>query len=234
MSLQGRTVLVTGASSGIGEAIARAAHSRGAGRLVLVARRADRLQTLAAALGPNAAAHPDVDVVVNAAGFGARGPLTSHEPARMTALVTLNCTALVDLSRAWLPRMLDQSFGGILNVGSMVGFLPVPSSAAYAASKAFVHSFTEALHVEVHGSGVCVHLVAPGPVPTEFFTVSRGAPREGRSPLSVSAASVAEQALSDLLANRAVRVPGLPVRLITAAASSLPAPLRRRLTRLIR
>lgn len=251
MSVSGRAVLVTGASSGIGAALAREAAARGASQIILVARRADRLAALARELGPAArphpcdltdpdardaliAAHPGVDVVANAAGFGARGAVASLDRHRLEALVALNCAALVSLSRAWLPRMQAQGFGGILNVGSMVGFIPVPTSAAYAASKAFVHSFTEALYVECLGSGVFVHLTAPGPVPTEFYEVSRGEKRAAPSPVALRAEQVAQQALDDLFRGKARRVPGLPVRAITYAAASLPAPLRRRLTRLLR
>ena len=190
MSVSGRSVLVTGASSGIGAALAREAAARGASQIVLVARRADRLAALARELGPAArphpcdltdpdardaliAAHPGVDVVANAAGFGARGAVASLDRHRLEALVALNCAALVSLSRAWLPRMQAQGFGGILNVGSMVGFIPVPTSAAYAASKAFVVSFTRALRAELRPYGIQVSLLNPGPTETEFGKVAQ-------------------------------------------------------------
>ncbi|MFT5685199.1 MAG: short-subunit dehydrogenase [Myxococcota bacterium] len=237
------TALITGASSGIGAALSEELADRGVGRLVLVARRADRLEALASRL-PGAVAHPadltdptaiadliaawpEVDLVVNNAGFGYRGPLATQDPERLLAMVDLNCRALLQLSQAWLPRMTARHRGWILNVGSIVGFLPVPTSAVYAASKAFVHSLTEALRAETMGTGVKVHLLAPGPVPTEFFERSRGQARGKPSPLAISPERLARQAIDDLLVGRPRRIPRSVVRLLAMAASGMPMPLLR-------
>ncbi len=237
------TALVTGASSGIGMALAEELARRGVGRLILVARRADRLAALAERL-PGAVAHPAdltdpaactaliaafpaVDVVINNAGAGYRGHLLEQDPERLLAMVDLNCRALLQLSHGWLPHMAQQRRGWILNVGSIVGFVPVPTSAVYAASKAFVHSLTESLRAEVRHQGIAVHLLAPGPVPTAFFEQARGQPRARPSPLAISPAALARQAIDDLLADRPRRIPRLPVRLLTLSAASLPLVLLR-------
>jgi hypothetical protein len=241
--LQGVTALVTGASSGIGAALAEELAERGVGRLILVARRVERLQALAQRL-PNAIAHPAdltkpeevaaliaawpaVDLVINNAGFGYRGRLVTQEPERLLTMVDLNCRALLQLSQAWLPYMTQQQRGFILNVGSIVGFVPVPSSAVYAATKAFVHSLTESIRAECAGSGIRVHLLAPGPVPTEFFETARGVARKKPSPVSIAPADLARAAINDLVSDRARRVPRLPVRILAMAAAGLPMPLLR-------
>lgn len=239
----GITALVTGASSGIGAALSEELARRGVGRIILVARREERLNALAARL-PGAVAHPadltdpaditdliaawpEVDMVINNAGFGYRGRLEAQDSARLLSMVDLNCRALLQLSQAWLPYMTARRRGWILNVGSIVGFIPVPTSAVYAASKAFVHSLTEAMRAEAAGTGVRVHLLAPGPVPSEFFERARGQPRDRPSPLAVPPEQVARQAIDDLLAGRARRVPRSVVRLLAMAASGMPMPLLR-------
>ena len=242
-ALSGITALVTGASSGIGAALSEELARRGVGRLILVARRADRLEAMAARL-PGAIAHPadltkpddiaeliatwpEVDMVINNAGFGYRGRLESQAPERLLSMVDLNCRALLQLSQAWLPAMTARRRGWILNVGSIVGFLPVPTSAVYAASKAFVHSLTEAMRAETAGSGVRVHLLAPGPVPSEFFERARGEARSRPSPLATPPEVVARQAIDDLLDGRARRIPRPVVRLLAMAAAGAPMPLLR-------
>jgi short-subunit dehydrogenase len=191
-SYSGRTVLITGASGGIGEAAARQLARDGA-RLLLSARSEDRLETLAdefrglgadvsvfahdlAAPGADASLHErvteaghDVDVLVNNAGFGKLGGFEDAPPEVYEQMITLNVTNLVGLTRRFLPAMTRRGAGGILNVASTAAFQPVPNFAVYAATKAFVLSFTEALHAEVEGTGVAVTCLSPGPTSTGFF-----------------------------------------------------------------
>lgn len=189
------TTLITGASSGIGAAFAREFADRGSD-VVLVARRRDRLEALAAELDrdsgarvtvierdlgqPNAGqelkAELDrlgisVSAVVNNAGFGIHGPVIQADPTALSAMIRLNIEALVDISRAFLPDLLDTGRGVIINVASNAGYQPVPGMAGYAATKAFVLSFTEALWHELKGTRVQALAISPGPTRTEFFDV---------------------------------------------------------------
>src|SRR3954451_1667726 len=199
------TALITGASSGIGEQFARQLAARGHD-VVLVARRADRLERLAADLPTQAHAVPcdlatdaaalpkrvadlgvEVDLLVNNAGFGTSGPFLEHDPARDAMQVRLNCEAVVTLCHAFLPRMVDRRRGGVINVASSAGFQPIPYESVYAATKAFVISFTDALHTELRGTGVRAMAVNPGPVPTERQQVAgyeegRDVPAPGEIP----------------------------------------------------
>lgn len=186
--------LVTGASSGIGAAFARALRARGE-KLILVARRADRLRSLSQELGGEemAAVLPfdlgvagcggrleaavrqrglAVDLLVNNAGFGDTGHFSREDPARLAGMVDLNARAVVELSRAFLPGMLARKRGRIINVASTAAFQPCPFFAVYAASKAFVLAFTEALHEELAGTGVTVQVLCPGLTTTEFQEVA--------------------------------------------------------------
>lgn len=250
--LAGATALVTGASSGIGAELARVLARRDVARLVLVARRRDRLEALAAELGERArvrvadladadqvraliTAEPQVDVLVNNAGFGWGEPFARQalrDPDRLLRMIDLNCRAVVQLTAAWLPGMLERNRGWILNVGSVAGLTPVPDMSVYGATKAFVTSHTESLRVELRGTGIRVHLLAPGPVLTEFFDVAHPGQKRPPSFLFMSPSRVAEQAVCDLLADRPRRIPGLPIRLGAAFASALPMPLWRLLARL--
>ncbi len=196
MRFDGQTILITGASSGIGTGYAQEFARRGA-NLILVARSGDRLGTLASQLherhGITAEpistdlAVPDataglleligraghhVDGVVNNAGFGDNGDVATADPHRLSSMVTLNCTALVELTRATLPRMVANRRGVVVNVASTAAFQPVPTMAVYAATKAFVLSFTEALWDEVRGTGVRVVAICPGATDTPFFTAA--------------------------------------------------------------
>jgi short-subunit dehydrogenase len=180
--------LVTGASSGIGEAFARALSPRGA-PVVLVARREERLRQLAAELpgeavvvaedlsGPGAvertlravdAAGLHLELLVNNAGLGDCGPFAEADPARLRQILAVNCGAVAELTRQVLPGMLARGSGRVLNVVSMSAFQPVPWLATYAASKAFVLSLSEALMSELEGTGVRVQALCPGLVPTGF------------------------------------------------------------------
>lgn len=186
--------LVTGASSGIGLELARLHAGRG-GDLVVVARRGDRLRALAAELhaahGTDAlvveadlataagiaaltsATHGRrIDVLVNNAGFGARGAFHEAELARMLEMIDLNVRALTELTHHYLRPMVARGHGRVLQVGSTAGFLPGPLQAIYYASKAYVNSFAQATAEELRGTGVTVTVLAPGPVATEFFDVA--------------------------------------------------------------
>jgi short-subunit dehydrogenase len=190
--------VVTGASSGIGAAYARALRARGE-RVVLVARRADRLQTLARELGgePHARAvtldltEPGaaeslrqrleaqgvaVDLLVNSAGLGHTAPFEQQPLEAIRAMLDVNVHALVELVHAFLPGMRARRRGRIVNVASTAAFQPVPYLAVYAASKAFVLSFSEALAEELRGSGVRVQALCPGLTATEFLEVAGGRP----------------------------------------------------------
>lgn len=198
MDLRKRTALVTGASSGIGAAMATALAARGAD-VVLVARRADRLTALGERLERDfgVRAHPisrdlvaagaaatladelaarglTIDVLVNNAGFGTHGLFVTEEPQRVSDEIALNVTALVELTHALLPGMVDRDYGAVINVASTAAFQPLPHMAVYGATKAFVLSFTEALWGELEGTGVKALTLCPGATDTEFFDVGPG------------------------------------------------------------
>jgi short-subunit dehydrogenase len=189
---RGETVLITGASSGIGRELARLFAADGAD-LVLIARSEGRLRELAGELAADygvtaqvvsadlsrpgspdqivetlAQQQTDVDVLVNNAGFGARGPVAGIGAGRQLEMIEVNVAALTRLTALLLPGMLERHRGGILNVASTAAFQPGPNSAVYYATKAYVLSFTEALAEEVRGSGVRVSCLAPGATDTGF------------------------------------------------------------------
>jgi len=188
-----QTVIVTGASSGLGAEFARQLARRGA-NLVLVARRADRLESLAAELTrahgvtvttvardlglPDAGRTLRTELesrgihatgLVNNAGFGTHNAFTDEDPDRLQSMLALNVSALVDLSRAYVGPLTATGNGILINVASLLGFQPNPYMAVYGATKAFVLSFTEALWEESHGTGLRVLAVSPGAMQTEFF-----------------------------------------------------------------
>ena len=238
------TALVTGASSGIGRAIAVELAQRGYD-LAVTARRLDRLdelatevrklgracQTVAADLAePGAAgklwaalggAVPDF-VVANA-GFGTFGPFAATDPARIDALNQVNVVALTQLVRLALPGMLARNSGRVLTVASVASYLPGPGMAAYYASKAYVRSLSEALSHEVRASKVTVTCLCPGPVKTGFAEAAA----IGEAPLFdgpgvMTAGAVAKIAVDAALAGRRVVVPGASNRLLTFGTRLLP------------
>lgn len=228
-------VVITGASSGIGAEIARRLSRRGY-RPVLVARRADRLVDLAAELAREHSVQAEVlplDLadgpararlveritdrspagLVNCAGFGTNGLFQDLPPARETEQVTLNALALMELTHAALPGMIARGSGAVLNVGSIAGFQPVPDGAVYSATKAFVLTFSEAVHAGLHGTGVSCTTLCPGPVPTEWWDVA-GADQSGLGPVAMSPGDVAEAGIAGMLDGKRLVVPGLAPKLI--------------------
>ena len=184
------TALITGASGGIGEALARVLAAAGH-HLVLVARSEDKLgvvadelrathgisvDVLAADLALPAAGtelanrlgDQPIDILVNNAGFGDFGPFWEADPVKISGMVALNVAALTDLTRALLPAMVRRGSGRVLNVASTAAFMPGPLMAVYYASKAYVLSFSEAVNQELKGTGVTMTALCPGPVATDF------------------------------------------------------------------
>jgi short-subunit dehydrogenase len=223
------TALVTGASSGIGEQFARQLSARGHD-LVLVARRADRLERLAEELPGAAQVVPcdlataaadlkprvdelglDVDLLVNNAGFGTYGRFVELDPRREAEEVRLNCEAVVTLTHAFLPPMLERGRGGIINVASSAGMQPLPYEAVYSASKAFALNFTEALWEELRGTPIRVLAVNPGPVPTEWQAVA-GHDDVSAVPGEISAQQCVAEALDAYDRGRRSVIPGRRIR----------------------
>jgi short-subunit dehydrogenase len=247
------TALVTGASAGLGEGFARELAARGHD-LILTARRVERLETLAIELrakhgvrahvfaadlqqpdAPDrllaeiAAAGLQVDTLINNAGYGLRGGFAEQDRAAALGMVDVNCRALVALAHGVLPQMIARGDGAILNLASTAAFQPGPWMAVYYASKAFVLSFSEALHEEVRAHGVRVTALCPGPTRTEF------AGRAGMTdmPLFIAlasdAAGVVRDGLAALDAGRAVKVSGLTNTLMADATRFTPRVLARKL-----
>jgi short-subunit dehydrogenase len=224
--------LITGASAGLGVEFARQLSDRGH-RLVLAARRKDRLDALVAELGNARAIEIDlsqpgatavlmsdlreagdqVDILVNNAGFGLRGPFAELDASRQREMIDLNCGVLTELCRAVAPAMLERRSGAILNVASTAAFQPGPWMAVYFATKAYVLSFTEALHEELKPHGVKVSALCPGPTRTEFGSVA-GIQSLGQfDRLSMEAGPVVRAGLDGLENNRAVLIPGATNRI---------------------
>ncbi len=246
------TALVTGASSGIGAEIARELARRGHG-VTLVARRKERLDELAEELrsehgvraetlgcdlskpasrdrlaGRVKSLDLEVDILVNNAGFATGGPFHEADPGRELEQVLVLVEAVVVLTSAFLPAMVKRGSGAVLNVASTAGMQPLPYSAGYSAAKAYVLTFSEAIHQEVRGLGVSVTALAPGPVETEFWDQA-GWEVGGRSfekafpgTAKPSARDVAKAGVSGLADGRRVVVPGLPMRAGMLAARYVP------------
>ncbi len=248
----GTAALVTGASSGIGTALAQALSARGH-NVVLVARREERLRALAAELeadhGVRALPLPcdlldpearlglptrvtelgfEVSVLVNNAGFGTAGPFVEQNVDRELEQVRILCEAVVDLTGRFAPRMAERGCGAILTVASTSGFQPLPQTAGYGAAKAWAVSFSVALNEELRGQGVAVTAVCPGPVKTEFFEVSGPHPVESFFPkfIHISAERCARDALKALERNKRIVVPGpLPLRAFMHSNRWAPHPV---------
>jgi len=232
-----RVTLITGASAGIGTELARvfAANKH---RVVLVARRAERLKTLADEIVAAGGAAPivipcdlrqrdagdritaalvsegvEVEFVVNNAGFGLFGQAIERDRAEQLDIIDLNIRTTTDLSLRFSESLIRLR-GGILNVASIAGFLPGPGMAVYYASKAYVLSFTEALHHELGSRGVRVTALCPGPVPTEFQERAGFEPGFDSELLKVSASAVARAGYRGLMAGKRAVLPGLGIRTV--------------------
>lgn len=234
-------VLVTGASSGIGQALAEVI-AADAYDLVLVARRKDRLDALAARLpcrttvaAVDIAAPGGVDdlmarldgrpvhILINNAGFGAGGPFAKTERERQLAMVDLNIRAVVDLTHRVLPGMLAERSGGILNVASTAAYQPGPRMSVYYASKAFVLSFSEALWEECRHHGVTVTALCPGPTTTEFGEISGMSDlRVFRYATKMTADDVAREGWAAFNAGKRVKITGMQNKLTRAGALLAP------------
>jgi uncharacterized protein len=223
------TALVTGASSGIGEQFARQLSQRGHD-VILVARRGDRLEGIAAELPRAAHVIPhdlaadaaglkpkvdelglDVDLLVNNAGFGTYGRFTEIEPERDADQIRLNCEAVVTLSHAFVPAMIERGSGGIITVASTAGLQPLPYEPVYSASKAFALRFSEALGEELRGTGVRTMAVNPGPVPTEWQQVA-GHDSAGIVPGVIGPDQVASESLDAWDRGKRSIIPGRKMR----------------------
>jgi hypothetical protein len=228
------TALVTGASSGIGAALASELASRGHA-VTLVARREERCHSLATELSAEHSVEAEViacdlaepaererllaeldqrgrsiEVLVNNAGFGSRGRFVDNDTARMVEMVEVNAAAVVDLTGRFLPGMVNRGRGAVINIASAASFQPLPGAAVYAATKAFVLSFSEAVRTEQRGSGVSVTAVCPGPVKTEFTEAAgmEGVERETPGAIWTTAEEVARQAVAGAAADKRVVIPG--------------------------
>jgi short-subunit dehydrogenase len=238
------TVVVTGASSGIGSELARELARRNH-NVTLVARRGDRLEVLKAELEAGNDIRADVRVcdltdpaartelveglgevggLCNNAGYGDHGPFHSADLAWNLDMIRLNCEALVHLTGAVLPGMVDRGIGSILNVASLAAFQPLPNWATYAATKAFVQSFSEAVHSELAGTGVSVTVLCPGPVRTEFGrTAGIGGLEDGVPDVAyVDAGKVARAAIRAMASGRRSVIPSVKWKATGAAGRYVP------------
>jgi len=260
MKLKGCHALITGASAGLGWEFASQLATQ-ADSLVLVARRTERLEELRSELNgcfPNLQIRVratdlsdrvqleelcewlgqegiSVDLLVNNAGLGDLGAFATSDPKRVDEMILVNMLALTSLTRHLLPAMLAQRRGAILNVSSSAGFLPLAGFAVYAATKAYVTSFSEGLRAELRGTGVIVTALCPGPVRTEFSQAAqrRDTKKEKATPGlgHVSARKVVRDGLDAIEADRAIAIPGFIMKLGMAMVRMTPMPLLRAVSR---
>jgi len=249
------TCLVTGASSGIGAAIARELAARRYG-VTLVARREERLRALASEIASAHSVRAEalpcnladararraladriralglrVDVLVNNAGLGSYGAFVELDPAREVEQVRVMCEAVIDLCGMFVPAMAARRSGGVLIISSALGFQPAPGYATYGAVKAFSLRFGEALHSELAHSSVAVTTLCPGPVQTDFFSVNGPQPVQRVIPGRMwrTAEEVARAGVDGLKRNRRVVIPGTAMRILTASGRLTPRAAQLRL-----
>ena len=257
-TIRGTTALITGATAGLGAEFARQL-APVASRLILVGRREERLNELAASLqksAPQVRLDPfkadlalpsererlaawiireeiPLTLLVNNAGLGDLGPFDNAEWKRLSPMLEVNITALTHLTHLMLPMLRLQIPSAILNVSSVAGFFPLPEMAVYAATKAYVTSFSEALRMELAHHGVTVTALCPGPVETEFFEV---ASRDGESiramdrshpALATTPQTVIRKALRGLEKDKPGVIPNKLLALLVRSSLLLPFPLIR-------
>jgi short-subunit dehydrogenase len=247
----GSTIVITGASSGIGADLARQLAERGY-NVTLVARRRERLEELAGELREARDVHVDVEScdlgdakaraqltgklragerevvgLCNNAGFGNLGNFIDNELEKETQVVRLNIEAVHELTGAFLPRMVEQGAGAVLNVASTAAFQPLPGFATYAASKAFVHSFSEAVHSELSGTGVSVTSLCPGFTRTEFEQAAGAEDAASKLPgfTWMESDDVARQAIEGMLAGKRTVVPGVLNKAVSTSGRYVPRTL---------
>lgn len=243
------TAVVTGASSGIGAEMARVLAARGQ-QVTLVARSEDKLRALADEItatgvradviaadltdrAERAALHGKVEalgltpsILVNNAGWSTTGPVAEADPEAEIGMVEVDVAAVVDLTTRFVPGMVRRGSGAILNVASTAAFQPLPGQAAYAACKAFVLSYTEALRAELHRTGVSVTALCPGPVATNFVETAGFTDAEATQAMPsimwIDAADVAKAAIDGLDKGRRVVIPGVANKLSARSAPLVP------------
>jgi short-subunit dehydrogenase len=256
-ALAGCCALITGASAGIGREFARQLGGR-AGSLVLVARRLDRLEELRDELtkkDPNLKVHCRavdlaqsnqidelcawlehekiaIDFLINNAGLGDRGSFATGDPERVREMLAVNIVALTTLTRALLPPMIQKKRGAILNVSSTAGFLPIRNLAVYAATKAYVTSFSDGIRGEVRKAGITVTALCPGPVATEFSEVAQRGPGKEQRPspslAHVPVEDVIRAGLEAIERGKPVVVPGLVMKIAMLLVRLTPMAILRR------
>lgn len=252
-AIDGGTILVTGASSGIGMAIARLVAPR-AKTIVLVARRVDRLEELKRALLEHRSSlrvevipcdlssredlaklvaevgerGVEVDVLVNNAGVGMMGMFERADVAKTTFMIDVNVTSLTLLTLAFLPRMVERRSGGVINISSGFGLGVTPMFAAYLATKHYVTGFTEGLCADLAGTGVVVTQVCPGPVRTEFEqTMGNASGTKVPAFIEISAEHCARSAIRAFERRRAMVVPGITMKIVMLINALSPRFMRR-------
>jgi uncharacterized protein len=241
------TALITGASSGIGDQFARQLARRGY-ELILVARRMDRLEQLAEQVASSAHViecdlaseadklagnveklGADVDLLVNNAGFGLRGHFLELDAEREAEMVRVNCEAVVRLTHAFVPGMVERGRGGVITVASTAGMQPLPYETTYAASKAFAISFMEAFSMELRGTGVRALVVNPGPVKTEWQAVAGYDENTPTMPGMISAEQCVADALRAYDRGKRSMIPGRLFPWVMRATIA-PKPIKLRVT----
>ncbi len=242
-TFNGKTALITGASSGIGEQMARQLAAGGC-HLILVARRTDRLDALASELGAvtvdvitadladplavddvferTQALGRQVDILINNAGFGFQKPLLSLPMTDQLGMVDVNVRSLLALTQRFVAPMVQRGQGWVLNVSSVSAWFPIPGMATYAASKAAVLHLSRALHEELKPFGIIVSVLCPGGTRTEFSSLAREKMDPDLEKAMMPADRVAAAGLQGLASGKAVVVPGVLYKLMVAVTRVLP------------